>query len=394
MNPIAVQIGAGNIGRGFIAQLFHESGYQTHFIDADRALVDQLNSADEYAIEIATEPRVPDISISNFYAHHASDTTAIAEILTRARVASISAGANARPAIAQMLVLALVDRLRENDSPLNILVCENPPGVAGAFRDAVRSHLDAASHDAFDARIAFVDTVIGRMVPVRSAADVNRDPLRVRVEPYCELPVDANAIAGEPPTIAHLHAESPFVFWIERKLLMHNAAHAAAAYVGNLYGYQYIHEAMKDGAVRSVVRGVLEESATALARQYGRALGPLNEHAEDLIVRFENPALFDTVERVARDPLRKLSPGERFVCAAERCLAQGVEPRQLAVAAGAAIRYDNASDSGAKTVQELLRAKGWDAVLHEVCGVAPGSPFAILVKELDPANTPGKALPS
>ncbi|NLH98548.1 MAG: hypothetical protein GX446_03545, partial [Chthonomonadales bacterium] len=37
----AVQFGAGNIGRGFIAQLFHESGLSVTFVD----VVDQVVQA-------------------------------------------------------------------------------------------------------------------------------------------------------------------------------------------------------------------------------------------------------------------------------------------------------------------------------------------------------------
>ena len=200
MGQIAVQIGAGNIGRGFIAQLFHESNFEIHLVDADPTLVNALNKVGEYTIEIAAEPAVADIHVSRVHAHHANDTAAVANALSQAVIASISAGAKARPAIARMLATGLAERLRGDAPPLNILVCENPPGEAGVFRDAVRSNLKSSLHTAFDTRVAFADTIIGRMVPVLSDADRDRDPLRVRVEPYCELPVDADAILGQLPT--------------------------------------------------------------------------------------------------------------------------------------------------------------------------------------------------
>ena len=390
MDRLAVQIGAGNIGRGFIAQLFYESGYQVHFVDADRVLVDRLNLLGEYDIEIAAQPALPSNHIANFYAHHASEVPAMADVLARASIAAISAGANAQPAIAKMLAAALSDRLRGAAPPLNILICENPPGGAAAFCVDVRSHLETALHAAFDTRIAFVDTVVGRMVPVLGDEARESNPLRVRVEPYCELPVDADAILGGMPEVAHLHAESPFAFWIERKLFMHNAAHAAAAYAGYLHGHEYIHQAVVDERVRCIVEGVLNETGMALARKYGHDATGLASHARDLLGRFENPALRDTVERVARDPLRKLASGERFIRSATCCQAQGIEPRSLALATAAAIRYDQGSDPSAKIVQELLRDKGWDAVLNDVCGIAPGNPFAALVKASDPAIVPGK----
>ena len=48
----AVQFGAGNIGRGFIAQLFCESGLETVFVDVVPDIVDALNARGQYTIHI------------------------------------------------------------------------------------------------------------------------------------------------------------------------------------------------------------------------------------------------------------------------------------------------------------------------------------------------------
>ena len=43
MSKKAVMYGGGNIGRGFIAQLFNLSGYEVVFIDVVDALVEEYN---------------------------------------------------------------------------------------------------------------------------------------------------------------------------------------------------------------------------------------------------------------------------------------------------------------------------------------------------------------
>lgn len=48
----AVQIGAGNIGRGFMAQIFHDSGYEVVFIEAKEELVEAINLKGRYQIEL------------------------------------------------------------------------------------------------------------------------------------------------------------------------------------------------------------------------------------------------------------------------------------------------------------------------------------------------------
>ena len=44
----AVMYGAGNIGRGFIGQLFFESGYETTFIDVNMQIIDRLNKDHDF----------------------------------------------------------------------------------------------------------------------------------------------------------------------------------------------------------------------------------------------------------------------------------------------------------------------------------------------------------
>ena len=48
----AVMYGAGNIGRGFIAQRFYLSGYHTTFIDVNADVVNAINEAGKYPIYV------------------------------------------------------------------------------------------------------------------------------------------------------------------------------------------------------------------------------------------------------------------------------------------------------------------------------------------------------
>ena len=57
----SVHFGAGNIGRGFIGQLLHESGYDITFVDIQDDLVDALKKNGRYDVILADEreERVP-----------------------------------------------------------------------------------------------------------------------------------------------------------------------------------------------------------------------------------------------------------------------------------------------------------------------------------------------
>ena len=54
----AVMYGAGNIGRGFIGQVLHDSGYEVAFIDVNMEVVDALNARKAYTQLIVDEIRV------------------------------------------------------------------------------------------------------------------------------------------------------------------------------------------------------------------------------------------------------------------------------------------------------------------------------------------------
>ena len=50
----AVHFGAGKIGRGFIADLIHETGYEITFVDVNEKLNDESNADSIYVISQKT----------------------------------------------------------------------------------------------------------------------------------------------------------------------------------------------------------------------------------------------------------------------------------------------------------------------------------------------------
>ena len=135
----------------------------------------------------------------------------------------------------------------------------------------------------------------------------------IHVEPFCSLPVDADAFRGEIPALRYLEPYSPFAFCEEKKLYIHNMGHALCAYFGALKRYRAICEAIADPVIAFLVHGAMLSSANAIAQAYGEDAAAVTAYAEDLVRRFGNAALGDTVVRVGKDPLRKLSPKDRLL---------------------------------------------------------------------------------
>ena len=379
----AVHFGAGNIGRGFLGQLYFESGYATTFVDVVDDVVAAIQSRRSYPVRIVEE-KCETIVVEQVNAVHGKDLDAVARVLAEADIVSTAVGVNALPHIVPAVARGIEVRFANPDAaPLNIIVCENLIDAGPYLREKVREKLLPAFHGFLDEKVGFVEASIGRMVPVMTEAQKAEDPLLVCVEPYCELPVDANGFKGVVPGISHMKPMANFGAYVERKLFVHNLSHAATAYLGFLRGHEFIWQAIRDAVVRAAVEQAATESCLGLSRKHGLSLADLEAHRDDLVRRYHNRALGDQVARVGRDPLRKLGPKDRLIGSARMCLGNGISPEGIAFAVAAAIRYDSSDDPAAQTLQRLRHDQGIEGVLREVCHVAGERPLVELVVKGD-----------
>lgn len=361
----AVHFGAGNIGRGFLGQLYSQSGYSTTFIEAVPAVVDALNAHGGYLIQIA-EATPESVQVENVSAVLASDLGAVATAIAAADIVSTAVGVNVLAKIAESLALGIQTRFKDGAGPLDIVVCENLIDAGAFLREEVRKHLSAEWHGPLDDRIGFVEASIGRMVPIVPPEKRELDPLWIAVEAYCELPVDKDAFRGQIPAIRHLKPMSPFKAYVDRKLFVHNLGHATAAYLGYLEGYEFIWQAVENAVIRQSTADAMTTSALALSMRHGLSLPDLYAHVDDLLRRFANRALGDQVLRVAADPIRKLGSNDRFLGAIKMCLETQVDPTAIIVGVRAALRFNPDSDPSASRLAEWIQRDGVDAVVRSL----------------------------
>jgi mannitol-1-phosphate 5-dehydrogenase len=376
--PTAVQFGAGNIGRGFIAQLFHESGYEVVFVDVIPETLAALNEQHAYSIHIVGKG-AEIVPITNVRAVDGRDTEAVATEIARCEIACTAVGAGALKYIAPNLAAGLALRDREGGSPLNVLICENLHDASDLLRSLIAELLPADRRDAILEKTGLVQAVVSRMVPLQTPDQ--EEPLAVRVEAYKRLPVDANAVADALPNIVGVIPVNNFEAHVERKLYTHNCAHATLGYLGWLRGITYGYEALADPEVRSTLEAVLKETGAALVSKHGFDSAEHAAHVADLLARFENIELGDTCFRLARDPVRKLAPDDRLVGAARLCESQGVEPNALAEVIAAAFRFVTPEDHASLEIRTSITRIGFDSAMEKYTGIHIMSPLGVRVKE-------------
>ena len=329
-----VMYGAGNVGRGFIAPLFSQAGYDVGFIDINKEVINELNRRREYEYCIASgEPRR--ITVRSVSGIDGSDEKSVAEAVSSCDIMAVSLGAAALERVAPLIAKGLLKRWAYKREPLNILICENLKDSAALLSGWISAALPPQDRPGLSGKCGFVEAAIGRMIPV--AIPVEGDPLLLSVEEYGFLPVDKDAFIGDIPNVPGLVAHSPFAFYEERKLYLHNMGHAVCAYLGLTRGHKFIWQSIADPVIRLATMCAMTESAATLSARYQTPFHQVFDHAEDLLLRFTNKLLGDTCERVGRDPMRKLAAGDRLAGPLSICGTMGIHPVYIAVGFAAAL---------------------------------------------------------
>lgn len=378
----AVMLGAGNIGRGFLGQLFSESGYEVVFVEVDEVLIAALNAQQGYTIRLVDNERTDEVFISPVRAIHSREMDKVAQALARASIAATAVGVRSLPQIAPLVAAGVIQRADSAVlSPLNIIICENMPDAAATFRKMVGKEIPPAHQAYFEANVGFVDTVIARMVPPPTPEMRADDPTLIAVEPYKELPVDRSGFVGPIPEIVGMEACDNFGFYTTRKLYLHNAGHAILGYLGYQRGHTLGYQALEDDTVRRILEEALDESKAGIVYQYDADPAWLEATIADIVRRFGNRPLSDTVFRLARDPLRKLRPDDRLVGPARLAEEAGIVPEALSWGIAGGYRFDHPDDPLAVKLQQRLADEGFETVVASVSGIQAGEPLAGLVYE-------------
>ena len=377
----AIMYGAGNIGRGFIGKVFSDSGYEVCFLDIMQDIIDEMNTRGSYTVRIVSNDGEHDETVKNVRAVNANTDAALDEIAT-CDIMATAVGVNVLKIIAPTIAKGVIRRKETSGKPLDIILCENQLEADKLMRGWINACLDEEQKAWADKNLGLIEASIGRMVPPLTPEMRAQDKLLICVEPYSDLPVDRDAFKGEIPDLVGLIPYTPFDFYIKRKLFLHNMGHAVCAYLGYEKGYEFIWQAIADPEVYNAARAAMRNSAEALVHQFGEEVRENVEHnVDDLLYRFQNKALKDTIVRVGGDPVRKLRRNDRFVGAALFCIEQGLDPAPIVRGIVAGLRFANENDVSAPKLQADLANHGIDYVLTEYMELQKDEPLYSMIKQ-------------
>jgi mannitol-1-phosphate 5-dehydrogenase len=247
--------------------------------------------------------------------------------------------------VAGLLATAFNDRKK----PGVIYAAENHNHAAELLEQAVRRHQPALA-----APVQFLNTVIGKMsgivsdpgeIAAQGLAPITKElPRALLVEAFNRILITHITLPGFQRGLAVFEEKPDLMPFEEAKLYGHNATHALLGYLAYQKGLRFMSEIAADPELMTLGReAFLHESGGALIHKYG-GTDPLftqagfQAYVDDLLARMVNPYLRDAVERVIRDPRRKLGWHDRLIGTMRLALEAGITPTRFAQGASAAVR--------------------------------------------------------
>lgn len=369
MNKKIVIWGAGKIGRGFIADLFHDAGYTIVFIARNTSSIKRLNEQKQYTIyKQKTDGTREQTVVSGYTALHTSRKDDIISELEDCSIMALSVLPKDIDGFADDVISIIRRRTRNKMyKPLDIIVCANILDPSEKLSAMIEPKLTESEKAYVDQYIGFVDALISRTALDPSEDILKNDPLAVITNGYPDLPLDRAAFKGEIPQVQGVVLTDNMHALALRKLYTYNMIHALLAYLGYYKGYQSISESLKDEEIRQTTRGALEEVGKALAAAYG--FTDMEEWNKSAWAVMSNPILEDPVERVGADPTRKLGRNDRLTGPALLCKKHGIWPYYITKAIAHGFLFSPASDANALMVKEYAQYYGIKEAARKYCGL-------------------------
>jgi mannitol-1-phosphate 5-dehydrogenase len=353
-----VIIGAGKIGCGHVAALFSEAGWDIVLAARSAEVVERISAAQDYTVRVTDGGTQVITAAAVMIGSDEFD-----EAVAGADLIAMSVGARNVSALGGPVARALATR--PSDQPVDVWAVEN--GDAGPPLEAAVLAAAAELGTKLPA-VGFPGAISWRAVTsgdwkTSARPEFISDPTRTLV-------VDAGRAVSEIPDIDGIVASSDYAGELMGKFLSFGAGHAMCAYLGILRGHSYIHDAIADPLLRPLIQRSLQTSRRSLLSVEAASGADIVSKIEWIITRYGDAGLDDPLTRVARDPIRKLSPDGVLVGAAHLVhRVTGRVPAGFARAIASALAYRNDDDAQARQLREMLDRDGLATVLKEVCGL-------------------------
>lgn len=206
---------------------------------------------------------------------------------------------------------ALRRRRAAGAAPFTVMSCDNIQHNGDVAKKMIVAFARLKDDDLaqwMDAEVAFPNSMVDRITPVTTKEDVEkvseivgvRDECPVVCEPFFQWVLEDHFPQGRPRyEHARVQVVADVAPYEKMKLRLLNASHQGLCYFAHLEGYELVHEATLDPVAAEFLRRYMDEEGTP-------TLDPLpgvdlDAYKSELISRFQNPEVRDTVPRLCAE---------------------------------------------------------------------------------------------
>jgi mannitol-1-phosphate 5-dehydrogenase len=279
------------------------------FADIDQSILNRLNRHGSYlVVSLSPDGSSRTIAVGPVEAVDAHDTRSISALLAAGDEPPLIVTAVGRSVFPD--VLETIRNACPADRALRIfdlIAAENIHDPASLAREGLGN--DAPAVHACS---------VGKMVPVQNLNAAADEPLTVRAEAFNTLYVDGSGWQSRrPDDVGDIIFVDDIGAWMDRKLFVHNLGHSTCAWIARAIDPSIvtIDEAMRHPRIAALTETVMSAASAVVVATHPESFTPadLEQHVDELLRRFRNRALGDTVERVGREVRRKLAHDDRVV---------------------------------------------------------------------------------
>lgn len=250
------------------------------------------------------------------------------------------------------IVEALSRRRAKGLAPFTLLSCDNLPANGETLKTVILRFAalrDQELADYIEANVAFPSTMIDRIVPATTDADRDAtleaigmvDAWPIMTEPFSQWVVEDHFTNGRPAWdkagVTFVQDVSAFELM---KLRLLNGSHSTIAYLGYLAGHETVSDVMQAEGFEPFIRAMMDEEITPTLPQLPNF--DLDSYKDQLIERFQNPALKHRTWQIAMDGSQKLP--QRLLATIRERLEKGQSIDRLVMGVAGWMRYVTGKD--------------------------------------------------
>jgi mannitol 2-dehydrogenase len=209
-----------------------------------------------------------------------------------------------------LITEALVRRRQRGVPPFAVVSCDNIQGNGTIARNSFAAFAalrDPELGEWVRQEVRFPNSMVDRITPATTdedRAELARrygiaDQWPVVCEPFTQWVLEDQFEARPPLEDAGVQMVQDVEPYELMKLRLLNASHQAVAYFGYLAGYRLVHDACQDPLMATFLLAYMDEEATPTLEPVPGI--DLNDYKRNLIARFSNPQVRDTIARLCAE---------------------------------------------------------------------------------------------